>query len=519
MANKRKYLKTLGFASLALFPAAQATALSESDAEDQGRRLYERMTGRPATAEVLAEMRDHLLNGDVAAATFLAMEDLNFYKSTLLNMFAADTNVAGDTNVRLNDVLATVIGLVRNNERFDQILNGDKLYTAPDALQRYVRSFEEPLPSGQTTASPGCTLTGASAGNQICNRCVNLGQPTITVDGVRVCDPNADNNTLIAPSARSLVFSISINSDNTTPDGFVRPLLRSENRENATNIRYNRNNHFEELESRFPDYPTRLVPRSQTQINSVLASGLNAEDIMGIVTMRGLAAANFEAGTNRRVLAMMANSFLCKSLDDLKNSDMPELRIRKDVDRMPGGSAANFADCKSCHSGMDAMVGAFTFFDYRANEGRLIRDPGTITVRPPNQTSGKLARQYSVFPAGHAPTSNEWRNLYATKNAQGRPFVDLGWKTPAGGQALTFGAGAKSLGQVLAATDAFSQCMAKRVFKRICLREPNVQELNELNAIAQDFETGFSEFSDLGSGGAYNMKALFGKVSGMCFGR
>ncbi|MFQ5983454.1 MAG: hypothetical protein ACE5KS_08785, partial [Woeseiaceae bacterium] len=70
------------------------------------------------------------------------------------------------------------------------------------------------------------------------------------------------------------------------------------------------------------------------------------------------------------------------------------------------------------------------------------------------------------------------------------------------------GNGAKSLGDELAASGAFASCQVKKVFKAVCLREP--EDLNDRTQVASmvtTFKTG------------YSMKRVFADAAVYCMGQ
>ena len=106
------------------------------------------------------------------------------------------------------------------------------------------------------------------------------------------------------------------------------------------------------------------------------------------------------------------------------------------------------------------------------------------------------------FPGGYITTDNSWVNTLLTGvNA------NLGWRDPGeAGISIQGGYGAYSLGRVIAKTRAFSQCQVKRVFKRVCLRNPNPLE-----------EAQFASMGDTFEGRDYNLRELFADViANMC---
>jgi len=61
-------------------------------------------------------------------AAYIAMKDVNFYNVTLKNFAAPWTNRDRSVFVPLNDYIATVIGLIRDDEPFNQLLSRDITY-------------------------------------------------------------------------------------------------------------------------------------------------------------------------------------------------------------------------------------------------------------------------------------------------------------------------------------------------------------------------------------------------------
>ena len=110
---------------------------------EQARRIYDRIAGVPPTAQEIIEIESamagtnascsgYTLNGQIDAAAecaaFLAMENKNFYNVTLKNFVAPWTNRDRSVFVPLNDYIATVIGLVRDDEPFNELLSRDITY-------------------------------------------------------------------------------------------------------------------------------------------------------------------------------------------------------------------------------------------------------------------------------------------------------------------------------------------------------------------------------------------------------
>ncbi|HVY66587.1 MAG TPA: hypothetical protein VHH11_17330 [Gammaproteobacteria bacterium] len=97
---------------------------------EQAARIHDRLAGVPASDAVLTQMAAQLPGNPTAAAN-IAMQNPNFYSVTLKNFAAPWTNRDRSAFVPLNDYVTLVMGMVRDNVPFDQILSGDLLYVAP----------------------------------------------------------------------------------------------------------------------------------------------------------------------------------------------------------------------------------------------------------------------------------------------------------------------------------------------------------------------------------------------------
>jgi len=116
------------FVALALLLCGVSVALAGP--REQAARIHERLAGVPASDAVITQMAA-TLPGDPTTAANIAMQNPNFYSVTLKNFAAPWTNRNRDPFVPLNDYVTLVMGMVRDNVPFDQILSGDLLYTAP----------------------------------------------------------------------------------------------------------------------------------------------------------------------------------------------------------------------------------------------------------------------------------------------------------------------------------------------------------------------------------------------------
>lgn len=370
----------------------------------QAKRIHDRLAGVPPTNAVIDQMESLLNVGDDVGAARIAMQNHAFYNVTLKNFVAPWTNEAQDVFVPLNDYTATVIGMIRDNVDFREVLSGNVIYVG-----------------------------------------VGNGLPAYSTSN---------------------------------------------------------NNHYVSLESGAFDLgdTSSLVQFPQSQVTSLPVAAT-----AGVMTTRAAAEAFFSGGTNRLMFRATMMHHLCTDLEPLKDVTRVPDHVRRDVSRSPGGDSRVFLNsCVGCHAGMDGMAGAFARYEF--NE-----DTNTLQYQAVNDKFdvNGVAVKYNInatnFPYGYVTTDDSWINYW--RNGQNKL---LGWR---GGspdaKGHTSGAGAKSLGEELANTRAFSTCQVKKAFKAVCFRDSDGYTLdrNRVNAIANEFE------SD-----GYNMQNVFAKVAAYCKG-
>jgi hypothetical protein len=112
----------LAAAALVFAASAQATP------RDQARRMHDRLVGVPPSAAVLSQMEALIAGGSPSAAADLAMNHPDFYRTALKNWITPWTNVEGTPFAPLNDYSATVIGIVRDERPFTDVLSADLVY-------------------------------------------------------------------------------------------------------------------------------------------------------------------------------------------------------------------------------------------------------------------------------------------------------------------------------------------------------------------------------------------------------
>ena len=276
------------------------------------------------------------------------------------------------------------------------------------------------------------------------------------------------------------------------------------------------NDHYVYLEASGSNLgdPTVLVRDSQSAV-----TGIEPEGVAGVMTTRAAARAFFVDGTNRAMLRFTLVNHLCMDLEQLKDAAAPTDRIRQDVSRSPGGDSTLFlTQCVSCHAGMDPLAQAFAYHDFsypdeQAAPGLELearKDLGRMRYTP-GQVQPKYLINASTFPDGYVTTSDHWTNYWRLGDNSGR----IGWRAEQanGGQvdmaldpAYAEGDGAASLGRELADTDAFAWCQVKKVFRSVCLRDP--QPTGHDSVAVEGFVSGFQSRHDI--------KSVFAEVAGYC---
>jgi hypothetical protein len=124
-------LKTI-IITIALASAWSSTCLADS--REQAKRMHDRLAGTPPSEAVLTAMATDIANNNPQAAAMRAMSDPAFYNVTLKNWVTPWTNEDRTVFAPLNDYTATVIGMVRDDVGFDQLLSANLVYHANGAV-------------------------------------------------------------------------------------------------------------------------------------------------------------------------------------------------------------------------------------------------------------------------------------------------------------------------------------------------------------------------------------------------
>ncbi|HYP79501.1 MAG TPA: hypothetical protein VEQ17_04380, partial [Steroidobacteraceae bacterium] len=124
-------------AAVALALCMAGSALAGPLERAQAKRIHDRIAGVPPTESVLNTMEALIVGGDAAGAAREAMKARTFYTTTLKNWVTPWTNRDQTVFAPLNDYTATVIGMVRDDVDFRQVLSGDILYVGGSGLPAY----------------------------------------------------------------------------------------------------------------------------------------------------------------------------------------------------------------------------------------------------------------------------------------------------------------------------------------------------------------------------------------------
>lgn len=133
--SKGKQALTLGLMGLLALPGSAFAGPRE-----QALQIHNRVAGVPPTEAVLLQMTQLIEANNVAGAVNLAMDNEAFYSVTLKNMATPWTNREQTVFAPLNDYVATVIGMVRDDKDFRTLLYGNILYTVNGVSPGYSNS-------------------------------------------------------------------------------------------------------------------------------------------------------------------------------------------------------------------------------------------------------------------------------------------------------------------------------------------------------------------------------------------
>lgn len=280
---------------------------------------------------------------------------------------------------------------------------------------------------------------------------------------------------------------------------------------------YLSNNHFADLDRPGIDLGKVLVKVEGQKVWDGSAE-VDLPQPAGVLTSRAFVSAHADAGTNRRIIEYMGREFFCLTMGQWSDGQVTDIRVGKDITRAPGGvHAAYLSSCKTCHTQMDSLRGAFSQFEWDPSERKILHssvsthatNPLFIQPTQANPEKGLIAgistkmvtRNAGVFPGGYPVIDDSWVN-----NSRGTLNKGLlGWRTQEQGRSgvLDSGRGPASLGALVANSQRFSQCMVKRVFEHTCRKPLDLIPVNMpyVSKIVNEFEAS-----------QYQIKSIFKRV-------
>lgn len=456
----------LGF--LVFFISASATNAQapQATSRELAKKLYVSLTGTQPISSELNFLEAKIQSGSLAEAA-RDIIDQNppisnggaFYRVTIKDWATPKFNKQKTTLAPLNDGTATIIGMIRDERDFRGIFYLDVMYKAVGVTFKsgQLWYFDTAYPPSVSNASTLCAGLGLTAGQF---------KIIYTSGSSRLCK-------------RTSLSQAQLN------DAYTKDALYIPHKDVIieTNLVATTNSHYESLSEQGLDLSDRQLLVSQSQQAKLHTS---SAAIAGLLSTRAYGSAYFFAGTNRAPVAYALEHFLCKDMEELNDTTIEDNRNRRDVDRSPGGSSTLYKNrCVGCHAGMDAMAGAFAYYDYL--NGKVTYTPGNVVTK---------MNHNAVFSAGYVTGNDSWINYWRVGHN-----ASLGWSSE-----VTEGVGANSFGRMLADTEAFHSCMAKQAYEKVCMKKAvSTEDLNRVQGLVTAYKSS-----------NFNMKSLFINASISC---
>ncbi len=129
---------------LGLLMSMTSAAMAGDMERRQAKRIHDRIAGVPPSNTVLDAMEAAIVGNNALGAADMAMDNSAFYNVTLKNFATPWTNRDQTVFAPLNDYSATVIGMIRDDVPFNQLLSADIIYVGDSSL---------PIPGYSTTSN------------------------------------------------------------------------------------------------------------------------------------------------------------------------------------------------------------------------------------------------------------------------------------------------------------------------------------------------------------------------------
>ncbi len=147
--DSAKTAQTAIGAALTIFLALGLATEAGAGTREQAKRIHDRLVGTPPSIACLDQLQARLENDGAKAAALDAIDDSgagdactdpSFYNVTLKNFITPWTNEEQTVFAPLNDYTATVIGIIRDDRDFREILWEDVLYIGNGVTPAYSNS-------------------------------------------------------------------------------------------------------------------------------------------------------------------------------------------------------------------------------------------------------------------------------------------------------------------------------------------------------------------------------------------
>lgn len=280
--------------------SSEADTLSDESNQyiPKAKKLFERITGVKISknSQAVKAMALKLSVNDNIGAAEIAVNDPLFINVRSRNFALSLSNKSNSTNMNLDDTSLLILGVIRDNYDFRDILKAPYTYTLSN-MSAYNNKFLT------YTSNPYL-----EADNKLLD--LNLGLEKL------------NSFSILKEYNSGKVAKINSRSDLTLEQ---------------------KNNSINESAIKFELFP----------------------EPSGILTSRGFASTQYSGGSNRRPVEFIVKNFLCSSMSEIGNNMASDAYVGKDIDRFVGGSYSNYVNnCKSCHTVMDGMRGAFAKVDF-----------------------------------------------------------------------------------------------------------------------------------------------------------
>ena len=117
-----------------LIMAVTGSTILIAGPRDVAWKMHNRIAGVPPSEDIVVQMADLIAKNMPKEAARIAMESPYFYNLSLRNWMVPWSNKDQSPRQPLNDYVATMIGMVRDDVPFDQALYGDLVYMGKDGL-------------------------------------------------------------------------------------------------------------------------------------------------------------------------------------------------------------------------------------------------------------------------------------------------------------------------------------------------------------------------------------------------